>query len=148
MKVNELLLERAYLKKGYTIGRLYWNGSYLCDTLEPEWRDYEHGEEKVVGKSAMPEGTYGVFIRFSDKRNYNVLELRDVPMFRNIQIHPGNTKEDTQGCILVGRNTKVGWVTKSITTFARLMELARAGKREDIPLRITIKNVSKKPKPV
>ena len=30
----ELKLKRAYKKKDYTIGKLYIDGAYYCDTLE------------------------------------------------------------------------------------------------------------------
>ena len=68
----ELLLTRIAKKKTYTIGRLcileevideYSTGTaekYFCDTLEPTWRDYEHGAYKVKGRSAIPEGRYAV----------------------------------------------------------------------------------------
>ena len=92
----ELILERIAKKKTYTIGRLsivaqapptapegasidkQTNvspsgdergafGAYFCDTLEPTWRDYEHGAYKVKGRSAIPEGRYAVVISFSPK---------------------------------------------------------------------------------
>ena len=43
-----------------------------------------------------------------------------MPGFDGILIHPGNTALDTLGCILVGRNTKVGQLTASRDTFKEL----------------------------
>ena len=70
----ELILKRIAKRKTYTIGRLYireqvmdeylpgTEDKYFCDTLEPTWRDYEHGAYKVKGRSAIPEGRYAVVI--------------------------------------------------------------------------------------
>ena len=75
----ELILTRIAKRKAYTIGRLsileevideYQAGTaerYFCDTLEPTWRDYEHGAYKVKGRSAIPEGRYAVVISYSPK---------------------------------------------------------------------------------
>lgn len=72
-----ILLERIAKRKTYTIGRLYIQrrvddeylagtaDDYFCDTLEPTWRDYEHGAYKVKGRSAIPEGRYAVVISWS-----------------------------------------------------------------------------------
>jgi len=44
-----------------------------------------------------------------------------VPLFSDILIHPGNTPTDTEGCILVGKNTIVGKVLQSRAMFEILM---------------------------
>ena len=122
----ELVLKRIAKKKGYTIGKLYVKQSiideylrgekfiYICDTLEPQWRDYAKGARKIKGKSAIPEGRYPVVITYSPKFKQWLPLLVNVPMFSGIRIHAGNDAvNDTQGCILVGENREVGKVLNS-----------------------------------
>ena len=121
----ELILERIAKRKTYTIGRLairetivdeYSSGTYdryFCDTLEPTWRDYKNGAYKVKGRSAIPEGRYAVVISWSPKMKQWLPILLGVPKFEGIRIHAGNCSEDTEGCILVGRNLEVGKVLES-----------------------------------
>ena len=121
----ELILERIAKRKTYTIGRLYirqqvldeylpgTEDKYFCDTLEPTWRDYAHGAHKVKGRSAIPEGRYAVVISYSPKFEAWLPILIGVPKFEGIRIHAGNCSEDTEGCILVGKNREVGKVLDS-----------------------------------
>ena len=121
----EFVLKRIAKKSNYTIGRLsikeevvdeYSTGeklTYLCDTLEPKWRDYAHGENKVKGKSAIHEGRYPVVITYSPKFKKWLPLLLGVPNFTGVRIHQGNTVKDTLGCILVGENKQVGKVLNS-----------------------------------
>ena len=121
----ELILKRIAKRKAYTIGRLsirqrvmdeYQFGTedkYLCDTLEPTWRDYKNGAYKIKGKSAIPEGRYAVVISYSPKFGAWLPILLGVPKFKGIRIHAGNTAKDTEGCILVGKNREVGKVLDS-----------------------------------
>ena len=125
----ELILERIAKRKTYTIGRLYireqvmdeylpgYEDHYFCDTLEPTWRDYEHGAYKVKGRSAIPEGRYAVVISWSPKFKQWLPILLGGPEFnrkwQGIRIHAGNTAKDTEGCILVGQNREVGKVLDS-----------------------------------
>ena len=115
----ELILKRIAKRKTYTIGRLYireqvmdeylpgYENKYFCDTLEPTWRDYEHGAYKVKGRSAIPEGRYAVVISYSPRFKQWLPILLGVPKFEGIRIHAGNTAKDTEGCILVGQNREV-----------------------------------------
>jgi hypothetical protein len=125
----ELILTRIAKRKTYTIGRLYireqvmdeylpgTEDKYFCDTLEPTWRDYEHGAYKVKGRSAIPEGRYAVVISWSPKFKQWLPILLGGPEFnrkwQGIRIHAGNTAKDTEGCILVGKNREVGKVLDS-----------------------------------
>ena len=113
----ELILTRIAKRKTYTIGRLSLDGEAFCDTLEPTWRDYEHGAYKIKGKSAIPEGRYAVVISYSPKLKQWLPLLLGGPEFNRkwsgIRIHAGNSAKDTQGCILVGENKEVGKVLNS-----------------------------------
>ena len=147
----ELILTRIAKKKTYTIGRLsikeqrddeYLAGEsdiYFCDTLEPTWRDYKNGARKIKGCSAIPEGRYAVVISWSPKMQKWLPILLGVPMFTGIRIHAGNTANDTEGCILVGENRKVGQVLNSRTWLKRLKDRIVEAKDRDEAVWITVK---------
>lgn len=138
----ELLLKRIAKLKDYTIGKLYINKKYFTDTLEDTDRnltnsmsDDQINKIKVYGKTAIPTGTYSIDIntispKFKDRswaKPYNgkIPRLLNVPGYEGVLIHPGNTADDTLGCILVGKNTVKGMVTSSQDTFKSLMEILR-----------------------
>ena len=151
----ELLLTRIAKKKTYTIGRLcilekvideYSTGTaerYFCDTLEPTWRDYANGAYKVKGRSAIPEGRYAVVISYSPKFKQWLPILLGGPEFnrkwQGIRIHAGNCSEDTEGCILVGKNREVGKVLDSRIWVHRLKQKIVEAKGRGEPVWITIK---------
>lgn len=118
----KLLLERRYKKPGYTVGRLYVDGAFLCDTLEDRVRDLSR-EKKVPGKTAIPAGKYEVIVNISPKFKRKLPRLLNVPGFEGILIHRGNTPEDTAGCILVGENKAKGKVLNSTPYEVRLTEM-------------------------
>ena len=147
----EIILTRIAKRKTYTIGRLaikervddeYLAGeaeTYFCDTLEPTWRDYRSGAHKIKGCSAIPEGRYAVVISWSPKFGKWLPILLGVPMFSGIRIHAGNTASDTEGCILVGENRKVGMVLNSNTWLKRLKDRIVAAKERGEAVWITVK---------
>lgn len=135
----ELKIDRRYKGTEYTIGSLYVDGSYFCDTLEDVDRGIDSSmspaditKKKIYGKTAIPTGTYQIDMntvspKFKDRswaKTYGgkVPRLLVVPGFDGVLIHPGNTASDTLGCILVGRNTIAGRVTDSTATFHNLMK--------------------------
>lgn len=77
-----------------TMGRMWCKG-FQCFTLELPWLN------NLTSISCIPAGVYDYFFRESPS-NGNVLELKDVPNRTYIQIHAGNYRRHTEGCILVG----------------------------------------------
>lgn len=109
-----LILERVYKKPAYTIGKLYINDLYFCDTLEDVVRDIAaDGSGKVYGATAIPAGQYEVKLTYSPRFKRVLPLLCNVPFFTGVRIHAGNTANDTEGCILVGKNRVVGKVLDS-----------------------------------
>lgn len=103
-----LVLKRIFQNDKYTIGKLYLNDTYLCDTLEPP---------KYVNHPCIDKGTYRIGYQYSNKFGRNMPFLLSVNGRVGIMIHPGNYPKDTQGCILVGRNLQKGSVSNSKKTF-------------------------------
>lgn len=130
----EAVLERAWKRDTYTIGRVFIDGKWFSESLEDPDRGLtqdmpleEIKRRKVYGETAIPTGTYTVKMTWSPKYKRMMPEVLNVPGFSGIRIHSGNTEKDSLGCILLGRNTKVGMVTESRKTckeFERLLEAA------------------------
>lgn len=140
-----IILNRIAKKAKYTIGKLYINDKYFCDTLEDTDRgltqsmtEQQIGSKKVYGETAIPTGTYRIIISYSNKFRKQMPLLLNVPGFAGIRIHSGNTEKDSLGCILVGKNKAVGKVLESRDTYSKLFSiLQEANKKETI--KITIK---------
>lgn len=114
-------IDRKWKKAEYTISRVYINGRYLgCNALEDTDRGLlqamqiaEIQKRKIKGKTAIPRGYYDVKITWSEKYQRNMPLVVDVPGFSGIRLHSGNSAKDTEGCILFGKNDKVGWISDS-----------------------------------
>ncbi len=119
-----LRLRRTVKKRDYTVGKLYVNDKYFCDTLEDRVRDLSR-EPKVPGKTAIPAGNYRIMVTMSPRFGRMLPRLLDVPFFDGILIHKGNTAKDTSGCILVGENKKKGMVLNSAYYEQKLLEILR-----------------------
>ncbi|MEG0891653.1 MAG: DUF5675 family protein [Bacteroidales bacterium] len=140
----ELLLKRRFLGETYTIGSLYIDGVYFCDTLEDKTRDLnkngvlDGSESKVMHKTAIPYGVYQIVVNLSPKFKRNLPRLLNVPHFEGILIHRGNTDEDSSGCILVGENKVKGKVVNSTGYEIKLVELMNTiqSEREQITIKI------------
>lgn len=142
----KLLLKREWKKDSYTIGNLYIDGQWLCNTLEDKDRGFNNKmsmmdikTKKVKGETAIPTGTYDVTLkvispRFSKKEFYysinggRVPRLLGVKGFDGVLIHAGNKAEDTEGCILVGLNKIKGKLIKSQETYTKLYRLLQSSK--------------------
>ena len=157
----ELLLERKFKKSEYTIGRLYIDGRFFCNTMEDtdrgltqttpldEIRSNPYQPRKTFNEdSAIPTGYYKITLdvvspKYSKRQQYKAIDgklprLLDVPGFEGILIHIGNTASDSAGCILVGHNKVRGQVVNSTSTFNELYSLLldRKRKGEEIFIKI------------
>lgn len=133
----KLTLKRRWPKETYTIGELYIDGQYFCNTLEDKVRDlnkngkFDNGEVKIYKQTAIPYGTYKITLNVISpslgKKEWakpyggKIPRLLNVPSFEGILIHPGNTANATAGCILVGENKVKGRLVNSVETFHKLM---------------------------
>ncbi len=142
----KLTLKRIAFRPTYTIGKLYIDNNYFCDTLEDKNRDENRdgdlndpGEEKVYGETAIPFGTYNIILNYSQKFKRILPRLLDVPHFDGILIHSGNIPEHTHGCILVGKNSQVGKVLDSKVTFDRLFNVMQEAAKNKEKIIIEIK---------
>lgn len=120
----ELLLKRRYKGPTYTVGSLYLNGKYFCDTIEDKVRDLTK-EPKVKHKTAIPAGTYKVIVNMSPKFKRELPRLLNVPHFEGILIHEGATAEHSSGCIIPGENKIKGKVINSAKYVKELIALLK-----------------------
>ena len=157
MKID---LVRIFNCPTYSIGKLYVNGEWLCDTVE----DYDRGLDqsmteaeikkiKVYRQTAIPTGTYKVTMniqspKFSLMAYYKKFckgympRVLSVPGYDGILIHCGSSANSSAGCIIVGYNTIKGKVTNSRKAWEKLMKtylLPAKKSGEEITISITRK---------
>ena len=148
----KLELKRIFRGPKYTIGKLYVDNQYVCDTLEDTDRGLKQTDslssiqkKKVYGQTAIPTGTYGITLnvispKFKDRSwakfcNGKLPRLLNVPGYDGVLIHVGNKPEDTLGCILVGYNKIKGQLINSTEAFKKLYSVL--GKSPTITIVIT-----------
>lgn len=150
----KLYLHRTLLRPDYTVGKLYVDGAFFCDTLEDKDRNLYSGdknltkERKVMYRTAIPYGRYRIDMhtvspKFSRKKQYKSIggrlpRLLDVPLFEGVLIHIGNSAKDTAGCILVGKCLDPGYLVNSTETFFRLYEILQNAARQNERITVTV----------
>lgn len=152
----KILVKRVGKKEKYTIGKLYVDDVYVCDTIEDKDRCLtqntslnEIKKKKVYGQTAIPTGTYDVTLnvvssKFGQKPYFKALcggklpRLLNVPGFDGVLIHTGNDEDDSYGCIIVGYNKVVGKVIESKKAFEKLYPILKkaSSKGEKITIQI------------
>ena len=160
MKKNmELKVIRKYRASTYTIGKLYINGKYYCDTLEDTDRFLDAKmslveilSKKVKGSTCIPYGKYEVTLdiispKYSNFTKYPYAKLCNGKMprilnvkgFEGILIHAGNDANSTDGCLLVGENKVKGKVINSQATWKGLYRILKVAwdKKEKITIEYT-----------
>ena len=132
-----ILLKRIAKKETYTIGKLYIDNVYFCDTIEDKDRGLNQDmpindikKKKVYGETAIPTGTYSLIIDYSNRFKRRMAHILNVPGYEGIRIHTGNTAKDSLGCIIVGKNKVVGKVVESKITYDKLFPLLEKAYKE------------------
>ena len=137
-------LKRIAKKETYTIGKLYIDGVYFCDTIEDKDRGLNQAmsindikKKKVYGETAIPTGTYKLVIDYSNRFKKSMAHILNVPGYEGIRIHTGNSAKDSLGCIIVGKNKVVGKVVESRNTYNQLFPILQKAFKEG-EIKITI----------
>lgn len=125
----EIVIKRLYKKETYTIGKMYIDGEYFCDTLEDKDRGLKDSDpladikmKKVYGETAIPTGMYAVQVTYSPKFKKDLPLILNVKGFDGIRIHNGSFSNDSLGCVLVGKNKIKGGIIESKVTLEALMK--------------------------
>lgn len=145
----EIKVDRKWKKEKYTIGRLYINNEFICNTIEDIDRgltqsmsEEEIKSKKIYGKTAIPSGRYKILMnvvspKFSQKEFYmnvckgKVPRLEGIKGFSGVLIHSAATADNVEGCIGVGFNTEIGRLTSIKEAFEKVYSRLSSSK-EDI----------------
>lgn len=126
-------LVRTLLADYYTGGLISVDGIKMCVSLELPVKDGLPG-------SAIPEGVYPINLRPSpkfitmatdltlsaidraywNKYAYAMPHIDEIPERSLIMLHPGNTIEETDGCVLTGQQMQTAYITNSRLAFSVL----------------------------
>lgn len=130
----KLTLIRKEFTEDYTMGELYIDDAYFCNTLELTTRKLEKASDKVPGKTAIPFGLYQVKLTYSNHFKRILPEILNVLFFKGVRFHEGNTIKDIRGCIAVGKKVGAGVLAFSRKTTDELV--ARMKEENEITLEI------------
>ena len=108
----EIVIKRIAKKSTYTIGKLYIDNKYFCDTLE----DKDRGLKDTM----------------------SIEEILNIKGFDGIRFHSGNTDKDSSGCVILGQNRVVGKVINSRVTCDKFISLLTGAKNKQEKITLTI----------
>ena len=134
-----LTLERRFYTAQSTEGQMLVDGQFLCYTLELPFSDGQPG-------GAIPEGTFSVMVTESPKFGRPMPLIVGIPDRSEIRIHWGNTAEDTEGCVILGRTQSPNFVGESRLAFDAFWEMTNAAMRAG-NCRITVRRGTPVPSP-
>lgn len=130
--INSIEIFRQLVFKQTTLGQLYLNGEfigYTCeDTLRPP-------RIKIKEETAIEDGKYKSR-KYTSPKFKECIAVDNVPDFKHIRIHGGNTHEDSWGCILLGLKRNVE--TQSISNCRPAMDKLYEMIDDDKPIYVTV----------
>ena len=123
----EIVIWRKWRKAGYTIGKMYIDGVFFCNTLEDTDRGLMQGMSvgeiariKVAGRTAIPVGDYKIILQWSPRFRKVLPTILNVKGYSGVRMHAGNTSKNTDGCPLFGdadEDNIRDWVSNSRKRF-------------------------------
>lgn len=144
----EIKVNRTYKKDTYTIGDLYIDGVWFCNTVEDKDRGLkqtmtlnEIKSKKVPTQTAIPSGRYKITLsvvspKFSQKTFYKTVcdgkvpRILNVPGYDGILLHVADGANGAmlvEGCLGIGYNKVKGGVLNGkevFTTFYNILKHA------------------------
>lgn len=123
--MTTLSLTRVQKDSDVTIGELKIGLLHICWVLEDPVRELPGvsvEDWKIKGETAIPVGKYKIERTFSNRFQHTTPQLMDVPGFQGIRIHPGNTTEDTEGCLLPGLERRSNSVGSSQLAYREILK--------------------------
>ena len=129
MWIDDLVLYRKWYSDKSTIGELTYKSEFFCYVLEDKVRAVG---KKIYGETAIPMGTYKLTVDPSPRFKTRLPRLHDVPGFKGILIHAGNTAADSHGCLLLGRKKGKNRIMQSRLAMNDFMSLLEDNVINDI----------------
>lgn len=142
----EFVLERDTFTEKRTLGKLYVNGEFLCDTLEDKDRKLETAglNAKIPKETAIPKGRYKMELKPTTVKGWENEEIPLLygtePFFKRIRIHSGNTEKHTDGCILVGMRTANNTLRESRDKVWEIIKIFKDNKGAEFWITVKAKN--------
>lgn len=143
-----ILIKRTYLRGDCTIGFLWVDGRYFCDTLEPHaipWVSNpfigQKAEKRKAGKTAIPEGSYKVVLADSKTHRRVMPFLQHVPEFKKVALRFGKRPKDTRCDVLVGKldgYAETPLLKDSVSCFHELFHLMEEALEKGEEIEVTI----------
>ncbi len=133
-----------------TLGLLFIHNRFFAYALEDTHRD-----EKIDGNTRIPQGIYPLELNRNTtdltERYRNMfpwfdfhIEIKNIPNYKSVYIHIGNTHKDTRGCVLVADgitdSSTQSMITYSRLAFERFYKTLHPLLSENQPLSIQILN--------
>tara|TARA_B110000967_G_scaffold209539_1_gene266153 strand:+ start:2615 stop:3073 length:459 start_codon:yes stop_codon:yes gene_type:complete len=139
----------------HTNSILLVNGKFECYGLEDEFRS-----QKVWGETRVSDGIYDIGFRntggfnskytkkytkkFDSSWHKGMLEIKNVPNFKYVLIHIGNSDKDTAACYLIGDINARGenWLSNSSKAYERLYPKVRNALRNKENVTIEFESIA------
>lgn len=155
----EVLVYRKWPKEEYTVGRLFIDGSLICNTLEDTDRGLSDAMDertirnrKIYGKTAIPRGRYTIDMetvspKFSKKKFYmdvcqgKLPRIKNVKGFEGILLHVADGPKGAdllEGCIGVGLNRVKGQLCEGKDVFTKIYHLMKEAHGRGETIYITV----------